>query len=141
MDGSACGESEKMLAAVDDAARRNFNNYLSRSLLCCLRLLLPHMMTARTDSNVYINFRICIDSSLSANMGWVAVAYCRDYTRHGIKLRMTQVTLADRAGVGLRFVRDLEQGKTTLRLDKVNQVLQMFGGAVSVGEMDRSIYA
>ena len=48
---------------------------------------------------------------------------------------------ADRAGVGLRFVRDLEQGKETLRLDKVNQVLQMFGGAVSVGEMDRSIYA
>ena len=55
------------------------------------------------------------------------------------KLGMTQVTLADRAGVGLRFVRDLEQGKTTLRLDKVKQVLQMFGGAVSVGEMDRSI--
>ena len=57
------------------------------------------------------------------------------------KLGMTQVTLADRAGVGLRFVRDLEQGKETLRLDKVNQVLQMFGGVVSVGEMDRSIYA
>ena len=57
------------------------------------------------------------------------------------KLGMTQVTLADRAGVGLRFVRDLEQGKTTLRLDKVNQVLQMFGGAVAVGELDRSIYA
>ena len=57
------------------------------------------------------------------------------------KLGMTQVTLADRAGVGLRFVRDLEQGKTTLRLDKVNQVLQMFGGVVSVGEIDRSIYA
>ena len=43
------------------------------------------------------------------------------------KLGMTQVTLADRAGVGLRFVRDLEPGKETLRLDKVNQVLQMFG--------------
>ena len=60
---------------------------------------------------------------------------------HRKKLGMTQVALADRAGVGLRFVRDLEQGKTTLRLDKVNQVLQMFGGAVEVGEMDRSIYA
>ena len=57
------------------------------------------------------------------------------------KLGMTQVTLSDRAGVGLRFVRDLEQGKTTLRLDKVNQVLQMFGGAVAVGELDRGIYA
>ena len=57
------------------------------------------------------------------------------------KLGMTQVVLADRAGVGLRFVRDLEQGKTTLRLDKVNQVLQMFSGTVVVGEMDRSAYA
>ena len=57
------------------------------------------------------------------------------------KLGMTQVVLADRAGVGLRFLRELEQGKTNLRLDKVNQVLQMFGGAVSVGELDRSIYA
>ena len=49
------------------------------------------------------------------------------------KLGMTQVVLADRAGVGLRFLRELEQGKTNLRLDKVNQVLQMFGKTVSVG--------
>ena len=48
------------------------------------------------------------------------------------KLGMTQVTLADRAGVGLRFVRDLEQGKTTLRLDKVKQVLQMFFKEIEV---------
>lgn len=57
------------------------------------------------------------------------------------KLGITQVVLADRAGVGLRFLRDLEQGKMSLRLDKVNQVLQMFGGVVNVGEMDRSVYA
>ena len=57
------------------------------------------------------------------------------------KLGMTQVVLADRAGVGLRFLRELEQGKTNLRLDKVNQVLQMFGNIVSVGLMDRSAYA
>ena len=43
------------------------------------------------------------------------------------QLRLTQVDLADRAGVGLRFVRDLEQGKQGLRLDKVNQVLALFG--------------
>jgi y4mF family transcriptional regulator len=43
------------------------------------------------------------------------------------KLNLTQRDLADRTGVGLRFVRELEQGKTTLRMDKVNQVLAMFG--------------
>ena len=40
---------------------------------------------------------------------------------------LTQVDLARKAGVGLRFVRELEQGKTTLRMDKVNRVLQLFG--------------
>ena len=40
---------------------------------------------------------------------------------------LTQMALSRKAGVGLRFVRDLEQGKTTLRMDKVNQVLQLFG--------------
>ena len=43
------------------------------------------------------------------------------------KYLLTQVDLSQKAGVGLRFVRDLEQGKTTLRLDKVNQVLCLFG--------------
>lgn len=43
------------------------------------------------------------------------------------KLKLTQQQLAEKAGVGLRFVRDLEQGKTTLRMDKVNQVLKLFG--------------
>lgn len=43
------------------------------------------------------------------------------------KYNLTQVDLSEKAGVGLRFVRDLEQGKTTLRLDKVNQVLELFG--------------
>ncbi len=48
---------------------------------------------------------------------------------------LTQPELAEKAGVGLRFVRDLEQGKETVRLDKVNQVLQLFGyqaGAVPI---------
>jgi y4mF family transcriptional regulator len=40
---------------------------------------------------------------------------------------LNQVELAQKAGVGLRFVRDLEQGKETLRLDKVNQILKLFG--------------
>lgn len=45
---------------------------------------------------------------------------------------LTQEEFALRSGLGLRFVRELEQGKTTLRLDKVNQALRMFGGTVSV---------
>ncbi len=48
------------------------------------------------------------------------------------QLRLTQPELAMRAGVGLRFVRELEQGKKTLRLDKVNQVLALFGAEVGV---------
>ncbi|CAN5793066.1 helix-turn-helix domain-containing protein [soil metagenome] len=40
---------------------------------------------------------------------------------------LTQPELAEKAGVGLRFVRELEQGKESLRLDKVNQVLHLFG--------------
>lgn len=46
------------------------------------------------------------------------------------KLRLTQEELAGKAGVGLRFIRDLEQGKETLRMDKVNQVLALFGHQV-----------
>jgi y4mF family transcriptional regulator len=42
-------------------------------------------------------------------------------------LGLTQRDLADRAGLGLRFIRELEQGKQSLRLDKVNQVLALFG--------------
>lgn len=40
---------------------------------------------------------------------------------------LTQEDLAMKSGVGLNFVRHLEQGKPTLRMDKVNQVLAMFG--------------
>lgn len=40
---------------------------------------------------------------------------------------LTQEEFAMRSGLGLRFVRDLEQGKETVRMDKVNQALSMFG--------------
>ena len=40
---------------------------------------------------------------------------------------LTQEEFAIRSGLGLRFVRDLEQGKTTVRMDKVNVALGMFG--------------
>lgn len=43
------------------------------------------------------------------------------------QLGLTQEEFALRSGLGLRFVRELEQGKETVRLDKVNQALAMFG--------------
>lgn len=55
------------------------------------------------------------------------------------KFGLTQVDLAAKSGVGLRFVRELEQGKETLRMDKVNQVLALFGhkvGAVPIRKED-----
>lgn len=54
------------------------------------------------------------------------------------KLNLTQQRLAEKAGVGLRFVRDLEQGKTTLRMDKVNQVLRLFGQELGPRPLDRN---
>lgn len=42
-------------------------------------------------------------------------------------LKLTQKEMSEKAGVGLRFVRELERGKKTLKMDKVNQVLQLFG--------------
>ncbi len=53
--------------------------------------------------------------------------------------KLTQKELAAKSGVGLRFLRELEQGKTTLRMDKVNQVLEMFSSALVVGEMERDM--
>jgi len=50
---------------------------------------------------------------------------------------LTQVELSEKSGVG--FVRELEQGKQTLRLDKVNQLLSLFGsevGAVPITKTD-----
>lgn len=44
---------------------------------------------------------------------------------------LTQEELSYKSGVGLRFVREMEQGKSTLRMDKVNQVLALFGAELS----------
>ncbi|MDO4545526.1 MAG: type II toxin-antitoxin system Y4mF family antitoxin [Bacillota bacterium] len=51
------------------------------------------------------------------------------------KAGLTQEEFALRAGLGLRFVRELEQGKETVRLDKVNQALAMFGKEAVPGKL------
>ena len=52
---------------------------------------------------------------------------------------LTQVELSEKSGVGLRLVRELEQGKQTLRLDKVNQILNLFGGEVGVVPLSKTV--
>lgn len=52
-------------------------------------------------------------------------------------LGITQVELAEKAGVGLRFVRELEQGKERLRLDKVNDVLILFSHQIGAVPIER----
>lgn len=51
--------------------------------------------------------------------------------------KLTQTDLSYKSGVGLRFVRDLEQGKKTLRMDKVNAVLALFGKELGLVEKTR----
>lgn len=52
------------------------------------------------------------------------------------KAGLTQEDFAIRSGLGLRFVRELEQGKETVRLDKVNQALAMFGKEAVPGKKE-----
>ena len=51
---------------------------------------------------------------------------------------LTQEELAMKSGVGLNFVRQLEQGKPTLRMDKVNQLLDLFNYALTTKELLRA---
>jgi y4mF family transcriptional regulator len=56
------------------------------------------------------------------------------------KLKLTQEELAAKAGVGIRFIRELEQGKETVQLDKVNQVLALFGFNLLPGKQQIDAY-
>jgi y4mF family transcriptional regulator len=49
---------------------------------------------------------------------------------------LTQEEFAMRSGLGLRFIRELEQGKETVRMDKVNIALGMFGMEAVPGKKD-----
>ena len=52
---------------------------------------------------------------------------------------LTQVELAERAGVGLRFLRELERGKSTVQLDKVNMVLKLFGEELQPARIEQTV--
>ena len=59
---------------------------------------------------------------------------------HRKKLGLTQEELASKAGVGLRFVREIEQGKETLQLNKINQVLDLFGFSLTATKQKVDAY-
>lgn len=52
-------------------------------------------------------------------------------------LKMTQKIMSEKSGVGIRFIRELERGKETLKMDKVNQVLGLFGYELGAIETNR----
>jgi len=52
---------------------------------------------------------------------------------------LTQEEFAARTGLGLRFVRELEQGKETVRMDKVNVALAMFGCTAVPGQIEKEV--
>ena len=63
-----------------------------------------------------------------------------DYIKQERKrVGLTQEEFAIRSGLGIRFVRELERGKETVCLDKVNQALAMFGKEAVPGEKERNI--
>jgi len=53
-------------------------------------------------------------------------------------LGLSREEFARKAGVGLRFLRELEQGKETLKMNKVNQVLKLLGMQLGVAPMNRN---
>ncbi len=65
-------------------------------------------------------------------IGTVAMEIASEIARLRKAAGLTQPELAERSGVGLRFVRELEQGKPTVRLDKVKQVLDLLGHELCV---------
>ncbi len=51
---------------------------------------------------------------------------------------LTQQDLSMKSGVGLRLIREIEQGKTTMRMDKVQQILDLFGASLTIQEKQES---
>jgi len=55
------------------------------------------------------------------------------------ELKLTQEDLSQKAGVGIRFIRELESSKETLKMDKINQVLRLFGHELGPVPISRDI--
>ena len=93
---------------------------------------LGYLMTSRIKQEIFIIFvpeEVSRMNNLSLN----------EYVKSKRKsLGLSREEFALKAGVGLRFLRELEQGKETLKMDKVNQVLKLFGMQLGAVPMDRN---
>ena len=93
---------------------------------------LGYLMTSRIKQEIFIIFvpeEVSKMNNLSLN----------EYVKSKRKsLGLSREEFALKAGVGLRFLRELEQGKETLKMDKVNQVLKLFGLQLGAVPMDRN---
>jgi len=68
----------------------------------------------------------------------IGIARLGRMVRHARRrIGLSQSTLARRTGVGTRFISDLENGKPTLQIHKVLQVLMQLGLSWSVSEPDK----
>lgn len=88
--------------------------------------LYPFGIFLPENVEIYPNGSIMIDMNKIGN-------YIKEERK---KAGLTQEEFAMRSGLGLRFVRELEQGKETVRMDKVNQALAMFGKEAVPGEKE-----
>ena len=95
-------------------------------------LFRSYLMTSRIKQEIFIIFvpeEVSKMNNLSLN----------EYVKSKRKsLGLSREEFALKAGVGLRFLRELEQGKETLKMDKVNQVLKLFGMQLGAVPMDRN---
>ena len=93
---------------------------------------LGYLITSRIKQEIFIIFvpeEVSKMNNLSLN----------EYVKLKRKsLGLSREEFALKAGVGLRFLRELEQGKETLKMDKVNQVLKLFGMQLGAVPMDRN---
>ena len=90
------------------------------------RHLIPHITQLFHDTQTMTL------AAIQAEAGPIA-AFVREQRN---ELGYTQEELAERVGVGLRFLRELERGKPSLQMNKVNQVLNYFGRCLGVVEKD-----
>lgn len=98
-----------------------------------LRFVMGSLIIPERDDCREIMSRLYPNGIIIINMSIIG-----DYIKEERKKAgLTQEEFALRSGLGLRFVRELEQGKDTVRLDKVNQALAMFGCEAVPGRKGR----